>query len=198
MDSDTHEALMRATYRALCRHGYAAVTMQKIADESDKCKGTLHYHYESKQDLLESFLAYLRDGFVERVAVDDDLPPAERLRALVDVVLSPPERRHQAEFQTAILEIKAQAPYTEGYRDLLADIDGHVHRSVADVVSEGVETGAFRSDADPDDVADFVVTILNGAHARHVVEGDLPEHTKRHLWEYLERSLGLDRGVPAE
>jgi AcrR family transcriptional regulator len=33
---DTCEAIMSATYRALCAHGYADLTMQDIADETDK------------------------------------------------------------------------------------------------------------------------------------------------------------------
>ncbi|MEF8974259.1 MAG: helix-turn-helix domain-containing protein, partial [Haloarcula sp.] len=46
-DGDTADDIMDATYRALCTHGYADLTMQDIADESDKSKAALHYHYDS-------------------------------------------------------------------------------------------------------------------------------------------------------
>ena len=35
MAEETRERIMDATYRALCTHGYAALTMQDIADESE-------------------------------------------------------------------------------------------------------------------------------------------------------------------
>jgi len=66
MTDETIDDIMEATYRALCTHGYADLTMQDIAAESTKSKGTLHYHFEGKQDLLESFLAFLLNRFEER------------------------------------------------------------------------------------------------------------------------------------
>jgi len=57
---------MEATYRALCAHGYADLTTQDIADESETSKASLHYHYDTKEELLLSFLDYLYDRFVER------------------------------------------------------------------------------------------------------------------------------------
>ncbi|GAA0475047.1 hypothetical protein GCM10008985_34420 [Halococcus dombrowskii] len=56
---ETIEEIMDATYRALCKHGYAALRMQDIADETTKSKAALHYHYDSKHDLLLSFLDYI-------------------------------------------------------------------------------------------------------------------------------------------
>ena len=41
--SDTPEEVMEATCRALCEHGYADLTMQDVADESDKSTAALHY-----------------------------------------------------------------------------------------------------------------------------------------------------------
>ena len=44
--SDTPEGVTEATCRALCEHGYADLTMQDIADESNKSTAALHYHYD--------------------------------------------------------------------------------------------------------------------------------------------------------
>ncbi|HET7323460.1 MAG TPA: helix-turn-helix domain-containing protein, partial [Halococcus sp.] len=65
--TDTTDELMHATYRALCKHGYANLTMQDIADESTKSKAALHYHYDTKQDLLLAFLSFLYERFEERL-----------------------------------------------------------------------------------------------------------------------------------
>lgn len=40
---ETHERLMQATYAALCEHGYADLTLRKIAAEFEKSRGLLYY-----------------------------------------------------------------------------------------------------------------------------------------------------------
>ncbi|SDM49928.1 transcriptional regulator, TetR family [Halogranum gelatinilyticum] len=79
---DVHEEVMRATYRALCRHGFAALTMQDIADEADKSTAVLHYHYETKENLLVAFLAYVLGRFDEQFAGMEGSSATERLRCL--------------------------------------------------------------------------------------------------------------------
>jgi len=36
MSQESKQEIMDATYIALCKHGYAELSIQKIADESDK------------------------------------------------------------------------------------------------------------------------------------------------------------------
>ncbi|WP_435077165.1 TetR/AcrR family transcriptional regulator [Halococcus sp. AFM35] len=64
------------TYRALSKHGYANLTMQAIADEFEKTKAVLHYHYDTKDRLLAAFLGYILDRFMDRSDVADDDPDA--------------------------------------------------------------------------------------------------------------------------
>src|SRR6056297_754308 len=123
MSDETIDDLMEATYCALCKHGYAELTMQDIAAESTKSKGTLHYHFEGKQDLLESFLEFLLDRFEERTETIPGETPAEQLHEFLDELLTPADEDSAEEFRTAILEIKAQSPYNEAYREKLSGFD---------------------------------------------------------------------------
>ncbi|WP_101294239.1 TetR/AcrR family transcriptional regulator [Halegenticoccus soli] len=201
MSEDTTEEIMGATYCALCKHGYAALTMQNIADESGLSKAALHYHYDSKRDLLLAFLDYLLDRFRERIDAADADDPAERLAAFVDVVFTPRREDTHREFKTAVLEIKAQAPYDDGFRERLAEFDRLMHDRVRSIVADGIERGVFRGDADPDDVASFVITVMNGANARYVAVGAPVGDARRTLMAYLETQLfadGRDPEVAAE
>lgn len=85
--ADTGEAIMEATYRALCKHGYVNLTMQAIADEFEKTKAVLYYHYDTKDDLLVAFLDYLLDRFTEQLDIDNVVHPNDRLEALIDELL---------------------------------------------------------------------------------------------------------------
>ncbi|MDS0282821.1 TetR/AcrR family transcriptional regulator [Haloarcula onubensis] len=189
-DGDAATEIMCATYRALCSHGYADLTMQDIADESSKSKAALHYHYDSKHDLLCAFLDYLYDRFVERTADVAGEDAHERLLGLVEAVLT--EREDREAFETAILEIRAQAPYDAGFRDRLTRFEDHLVAELTAILEAGVEAGTFREDVDPGDAASFVVTVLTGASTQRVTAGRPVECSRRMLREYVESHLLAD------
>jgi AcrR family transcriptional regulator len=180
---------MEATYRALCEHGSAELTMQRIADHTDKSKAALHYHYDTKEDLLQAFLEHLADWFESELATETADPEA-RLRSVVATVFDRAEA-DRGEYATALLEIKAQAPYNEAYRRRLRTLDERLRRTVAEAVRDGVERGVF-ADADPDAVARFVATATNGGHLREVAFGEDPAETRALVESYLASELGID------
>ncbi|GGN99821.1 TetR/AcrR family transcriptional regulator [Haloarcula pellucida] len=196
-DGDTSEEIMGATYRALCAHGYADLTMQDIADESEKSKAALHYHYDSKHDLLCAFLDYLYDGFVERTSDVGGEDHHETLLELVDAVLDKPDDDSE-QFGTAILEIRAQAPYEPRFRERLTRFDEYLADELTTVLEAGVEDGTFDPEMDPEDTAQFVVTVLTGAATERVTSGRSVECTRRMLAEYVETHvLATEREVEA-
>lgn len=196
MDAETSEKMMKATYRALCEHGYADLTMQRIADESPLSKATFHYHFDTKEELLKSFLDYLLADFDERLACEAS-DPDERLDAFLDAIFTPAEDDSvEDDFAIALMELKAQAPYHDAYRERFLAMDGRMREVVADAVRDGIESGAF-DDADPEAVARTVVTAINGAHAREVALGESPSETRELVEDYLERQLGRTPEVVA-
>jgi len=187
--ADSRERIMQATYCALCRHGYASLTTQDIAEESDLSKAALHYHYDSKADLLRAFLEYLLDSFRDRATAETaGEGPFERVRTLVGLLFEPPGGGNDAdaEFRTAVLELKAQAPYEPPVRERLLAFDGFLRTEIAEGLRGAREEGLVRADVDPDAVAEFVVTVASGAHTRRVALGRTTDCAETHLLEYLE------------
>jgi len=187
-ERDAAEDIMCATYRALCSHGYADLTMQDIADESTKSKAALHYHYDSKHDLLCSFLDYLYDQFVGRTADIDATAPRERLLALIDAVLEKSADDPEG-FETALLEIRAQAPYESGFRERLTKFETYLVDAFTETLEAGIEDGSFHDGIDPEETARFLVTVLTGAATERVTVGHSVECTQRMLREYIRTHL---------
>ena len=184
--------IMRATWRALCATGYAELTMQAIADESAKSKAALHYHYDSKQDLLEAFLDHVTDRFLARVrAAEADAPadPKARLTGVLDAALSPPDRDQVENVRTAMLELKAQAPHEPAYREQLVEADAAFRAILVDILTDGVDAGAFRSDLDPEQAALTVATFFDGSQLRQVAIGEDCTASRERLDAYLTRSV---------
>lgn len=185
--TDAPTEILQATHRALREHGYAALTMRDIADETDLSKAALHYHYDCKHDLLVAFLEHLYERFEARIADPAGDAPAERLHSLVDALLT--ERSETPAFRTALLEIKAQAPYDDAFRDRLRRFDDAFSAAVRDIVAEGVADGTFRDDVDPDTVASALTTFVNGAQTRHVGVGHPPAESAATLHTYIDTAL---------
>jgi AcrR family transcriptional regulator len=191
VEGEPQAAIMRATYRALCAHGYADLTMQDIADEAPVSKGALHYHYDSKRGLFEAFQRYIAERFLARLqaADDPDAPAPERLSAVLDAALSPPETDGLRDLQRALLELTAQAPHEPAIADEIEARDHRVSDLLAAIVADGIEAGEFRPDADPERTAEFAVTVLAGAQARQVSVDQCPETARGLLETFLEDRL---------
>lgn len=185
MTRDAADDIMAATHSALRNCGYAELTMQDIADESNLSKSALHYHFDGKHDLLVSFLEHLLDRFEERIADPEGETPAERLHSLVDTIVTPAEPTSDG-FQTALLEIQAQAPHDEAYRERLERFDEAFVSQVRSLVAAGVEEGAFRADVDPDQTASLVATYLKGVRTRHVAAGHSLERSAAVIHRHID------------
>ncbi len=189
MEASGDDEIMEATYRALCENGYAGLTMQDIADESEKSKATLHYHYDTKQELLLVFLEYLLDGFRERLEETETEDPAEELIEAV----TPRGDGVSDGFRTAMLEMKAQSPYNEGIRRKLAEYEDELEAYLEDVIREGVDDGSFREGIEASETAEMLVALGSGLRTRSVTTGKEGEDLRATVETYIEACL-LEEG----
>ncbi|ESP87256.1 TetR/AcrR family transcriptional regulator [Candidatus Halobonum tyrrellensis] len=191
---DTEAAFIDATYCALCARGYADLTMQDIADETDKSKAALHYHFDGKQDLLLRFLDHLNEDFLDRTADPTGETPADRLVDLLRTILDA-DGDDDNQFTTAFMEIKAQAPYRDGYRERLREVDDRLREQIGRLVAEGVDAGQFDADADPEVVADHVVTYVHGTWTRSAAVGADVDAMRERLVAYVDSLFAADADV---
>ncbi|WP_193565039.1 TetR/AcrR family transcriptional regulator [Natronorubrum aibiense] len=165
-DPDVHEAIMTATYEALCEEGYSDLTAQAIADRTERSKSALFYHYGSREAIVAEFIEYLIDGFESRLAAIEDRSALERLAAFVDWFLSEPDDDELA-FHTALLELRAQAPYNDVFRAKLRESDDRIRRALEEILADGLEDGVFQ-DHDPQAVAALLLAAFDGAQIHQV------------------------------
>ncbi len=178
---------MEATHRALCKHGYANLSIQKIADEFEMTTAVLHYHYDTKEKLLSAFLEYLLDNLVDEHTNQFDIEaiedPHDRLLVIVDALLvvlvgidnpdRPIERADDRpplggeELSMALLELRAQAGRNESFREQFTVNYDYAWDLMVATIEEGVEQGVFR-EVDPGQVATLLLATMLGGRAYHV------------------------------
>jgi AcrR family transcriptional regulator len=187
MDDDTATEILEATYRALCQHGYANLTLEDIADEADRSKASIHYYYDSKENLFIEFLEFLYELYTARLPSIDGGAPREQLSALLQAVLTDEDAAPGQEIRTALLEVKAQAPYNDAIQTRLSNFDEVLFERLRDIIAVGVESDDFNTTVEPAVAADFLVTAITGAHTRRVTV----DHSSEQLYEAITRYVEI-------
>lgn len=185
---------MKATYDALCTHGYAGLTIQRIGDEFPKSKSLVYHHYDGKDDLLLDFLAYLLEHFETSVPRADYPDAAAQLMALLDHVLPDDLATDRRDFIRAMAELRAQAAHDPAYRAHFAESTRFFRNRIATIVERGIDEGVFR-EVDPDRVAALLLATIDGARLQCVTadaDATLPV-VRAELQTYLETHLFTDR-----
>ncbi|MFW5949906.1 MAG: TetR/AcrR family transcriptional regulator [archaeon] len=189
----TEEAIMAATYRALCENGYAETSISRIAEEFPKSKSLLYYHYEDKDELLTDFLSYLLDQLENELAEQNDEVPRDRLASLIGMLAPREMNREEVRFFQAMLEMRTQIPYNDAYRREFERTDDLILSALIATIEEGIENGTFNP-VDPQHIAEFILASLYGILLRNVPMDDpvAVDTTRDALETYLDATLASE------
>ena len=153
---------------ALADHGLVAVV--EVGDELDKSRSLLHYHYDTREDLLLAFVDNLVGWTDARLDETDTTDPRAQLLEFVDHFTIDPDDDEHRDFVVALFELRMQAVHNEAFREKLARHYCKNVETAASIVAEGVETGVFRP-VDPSDTAEAIYNAIEGARFYQVVLG---------------------------
>lgn len=157
------------------RHGFHAMTLRLLAEESGLSMGGLYSYLDSKDTLLLMILEEVAQSAEEALALAPEAArtdPALHLAWLIERHVALTEEMH-AWFVFAYMEAKAFPPQA---RKRAVDSERATERIFADVIAEGVRRGTFEAD-DPLFVATLIKPLLQD-------------------W-YVKRSKYRERGIDA-
>jgi len=172
-ETTTRQAIMDRALELLVRHGYRGASFGDIATALDMTRANIHYHFGSKQvlveamltDYVETTLTALRDIWLER-----DLSFAER----VETMLAFSQKRYRrynkagapASQWSLISRLRQDADLlTPQGRDLLARFSRELRALLATSLVADVARGRFAADMPVDPVAAQVAVIADNASA---------------------------------
>jgi len=160
--STAEEEIMEATYRALLNHGYADLSISRIADELGKSKAAIYYHYDTKDDLLVAFLEFAVDRFEETIDTETGNEPAADLEHVIEKLLPLQPDEEQRQLQAVLVGLRSQAVTNGVFREQFTQIDERLAATIRGIVDHGIEEDTFR-DVDPSRVAEHILATVNGA-----------------------------------
>jgi AcrR family transcriptional regulator len=152
---------MNAAARVLLDRGYAGTRLADIADEAGLQAGSLYYHFDSKEKLVEEVLRYgVQFAHAHVRATVEELPesatPGERLEAAV------------RGFLEATLELGDMSPaHIRTFHQLPPDIQERLRpvrrafgRFWEELVDAAISAGDVRGDIDPYILRVFIINAL--------------------------------------
>lgn len=138
---ETAEEIRAATRRAFAEHGYANLSMAKIAAESEYSQSLLHYHFDTKAGLVSFFIRSERRGF-ERFLESLPTNPATRFEIVRSAVIDL-EYLREHDLAAAYVELYGHAAQSEPIREALCAFDDTLYVSLRESLVDAAEAGVL-------------------------------------------------------
>jgi len=178
---DRRGAILAAAGKVFRAHGYAATTMEAVAAEAGVAKGSLYNHFRNKQDLFTQLFAEIIAGDEAETEqlVAEDIPADEKLQKLMDNVFAQLERYTAIgglvlEFwATAARQTSASSvePQHQGeLAEMFEQIFSRRRRQIVAIVTQGIESGLFRAEIDPEVAASLIMAMMDGIIVHSILD----------------------------
>jgi AcrR family transcriptional regulator len=192
--SQGRERLLDAAVRLIAREGIDNVRIARIATEAGVSAGLVHYHFASRDALLEEALehSYERAGDLRLAALDEGRAAApQRLAAMIDQCL--PSDRSLRDDWVLWVELWLRGARDPALRPVAARLYARLHAWFAETIADGIAAGELR-DADVKRTTDRALALIDGYGIRVLTEDpEMPiERARAEIWAALAPDLGLD------
>jgi AcrR family transcriptional regulator len=186
------ERLLDAAVRLIAREGIDNVRIARIAAEAGVSAGLVHYHFDSRDALLEEAIehSYERAGDMRLATLDDGANAAQRLRAMIDQCL--PSDRPLREDWVLWVELWLRGARDPALRPVAARLYARLHAWFAEALAEGIAAGELRA-CDVDRMSDRLLALIDGYGIRVLTEDpQMPlDRARSEVWDSVAGELGL-------
>jgi AcrR family transcriptional regulator len=165
----TAEAILAAAGRVIVRRGADATRIADIAAEAGTSTGTVHYYFETKEDVLIAALKWANERPYDRIdeLLGHEADDLARLGTLLE--LSIPYPGPAREEWVFFLELWGWILHRP---ELIADgatLDSRWRGYFVEIVRSGTASGVFRPAAPPEEAADRLVAVVDGLGLKAVL-----------------------------
>jgi len=177
----TRNAIVAAAMRLFHEKGYAATTMEAVAEAAGVAKGSIYNYFRNKQDLYRQvFTASLSEDDTRAQAVSA-LPasPTERLGRIFDLWLE--RLPYYRQIGGLLLEFWATAAHESRqgeFKAILNDIYARHRRPMLKILEEGIAAGEFRPQIGAEQAAALLFAVTDGLTVRAVLDPDFTVTTE--------------------
>jgi AcrR family transcriptional regulator len=169
------------------------VRIARIATEAGVSAGLVHYHFDSRDALLEEAIehSYERAGDLRLAALDEArATAAQRLRAMIDQCL--PSDRPLREDWVLWAELWLRGARDPALRPVAARLYARLHEWFAETLADGIAAGELR-EFDVERMTDRLLALIDGYGIRVLTEDPrMPlQRARAEIWAAVAADLGV-------
>ncbi len=136
-----------AALELFAQNGFEATSVSQIAEAAGISKGSIYLYFSSKEDLIFHTVAVWVDQMMAQTGSEtpSDLPPPQRLRALVHAMVEAfVSDERSVRIAAAIFQLFLTNPRMLEHRDLTRELFQDARKAITDILLDGVAQGIFR------------------------------------------------------
>ena len=185
---DSRRQVLDAAIKTLAARGLAATSIQDIADAAGLSKGAVHYHFESKDELLERVLDRCCESIEARVVAVFEEPgaPMDRVRRAIFEMWA--VRRDGTPEMQVLTELHSMSRQNAPIRAALALALRSARQQIIDIGLSRMTEMGLRPRVSLAIVPRLILATLDGLSLQHSVEPIDPEE-EAELLRALEATL---------
>ena len=181
--------------RLFCSKGFDNTSSNDILEEIGIARGTLYYHFKSKEDILDAMIERLTNQMLEKAAVialDESIPVLQRLtRTMLSLNID-------NELGDMVMEQVHRPQNALMHQKLENMLLGRVNKLITKIAEDGIKQGIMHTDY-PAEAVEMIMTYSYTAFDSMVHYSEEEEQRKRMGFIYhVERVFGMESGALQE
>ena len=175
--------ILDAAEELFAAKGYDATSTGDILERVGIARGTLYYHFQSKEEILDALIGRIKQALIaraRRIAEDQSVPVVERI---IRTIASMNLEEEKSSIGHEVLDQKMQQGILDGVVPVISSL-----------VEEGNEQGIFHAEY-PRETTEMLVLYASIAFDSRL--GQTPEQLKNRMAAIIrntEKFLGVERG----
>ena len=159
--ADTREKIVSVSTKLFSRFGFHKTSMDEIAKIARKAKGSLYYHFSSKEDLFREVVSKEIINLKNQLSViiaDFDLSASDKLKRYLI-------KRMEVLNDAANYHETLKADFFEHFDfidDLRNELDEWEKQNLKKIILQGIDKGEFADIEDIDVLLDMFIMVLKG------------------------------------
>ncbi|HPE35000.1 MAG TPA: TetR/AcrR family transcriptional regulator [Bacteroidales bacterium] len=172
----TKETIISTANRLFSRFGFHKTSMDEIAKNAHKAKGSLYYHFPSKEDLFREVITGEMNNLKNQLSIifnNQELSAYEKFKNYLI-------KRMEILNNAANYHETLKADFFEHFHfvdDLRAELDLWEKNNIMKIVHQGINSGEFALDIEVDVATDVFLMVLKGLEIPFFLQNKYEEYS---------------------
>jgi AcrR family transcriptional regulator len=185
--------ILEVTIQVVIERGFGAIRVVDVADRLGVSTGLIHYHFESKDQLLAEAFRYAADADLRRL--HEEVEKGGTAVARLDRVFGLYSPIDAEPGWMLWIDGWGEAMRSPALRSISQDLDLHWKEQLEAIIRDGVQAGEFAC-PDPHATAWRLTALLDGLGLQVTVHAGLLNRDELLAW--VRSAAGYELGVPPE